>query len=67
MLNWPSSVWKSGRRSSASTSALRIAGSPSVVDEVELDLQAGHRPVGVEAEVVEHAREDVEAARTFCR
>ena len=32
------------------------------VDEVELQLQAGHRPVGIEPEVVEHQREHVEAA-----
>ena len=32
------------------------------VDQVELDLQPGHRPVGVEAEVVQHQREDVQAA-----
>ena len=31
------------------------------VDQVELDLQPGHRPVGVEAEVVQHQREDVQA------
>jgi hypothetical protein len=32
------------------------------VDQVELDLQPGRGPFGVEAEVVEHQREDVQAA-----
>ncbi|GAB3949479.1 hypothetical protein GCM10027614_48370 [Micromonospora vulcania] len=31
------------------------------VDQVEFDLQAGHRSVGVEAEVVQHQGEDVQA------
>ena len=41
---------------------MRMAGSARRVDQVELDLEAGHRPVGVEAEVVEHQGEDVQAA-----
>jgi hypothetical protein len=31
------------------------------VDQVELDLEPGRRPLGVEPEVVEHQREDVKA------
>ena len=48
MLNWPSSVWKSGSAIASSASAFFSAGSPVVVDEVELDLEPGHRVVGVE-------------------
>ena len=40
---------------------LSIAGSSSLVDEVELDLQAGRRVVGVEPRLDQHALEHVEA------
>jgi hypothetical protein len=33
-----------------------------VVDEVELDLQAGHRVLGVEVRLAQHLGEDVQAA-----
>ena len=61
-LNWPSSVWKSGSAIASSASAFFSAGSPTLVDEVELDLQPGHRVVGVEARLAQHPREHVEAA-----
>ena len=61
MLNWPSSVWKSSLAIALSTSALRIAGLRSLVDEVELDLEAGHRPVELELRLAQHPREHVEA------
>ena len=62
MLNWPSSVWKSGSAIASSASAFFSAGSPRVVDEVELDLEPGHRVVGVEARLAQHPGEHVEAA-----
>ena len=61
MLNWPSSVWNDGSAIAASTSALRIAGSHVVVDEVELDLQPGHRPLEVEPRLGQHPGEHVQA------
>ena len=61
MLNWPSSVWNAGSAIAANASAFFSAGSP-LVDEVELDLQAGHRVVGVELVLAEHPLEHVEAA-----
>ena len=43
---------------------LRVAqrGVAVLVDEVELDLHAGHRPLEVEARLGEHQREGVQAA-----
>ena len=38
-----------------------------IVDQVELDLAADRRPLGVEARLAQHAREHVQAAATFWR
>ena len=62
MLNCPSSVWKSGfgdRLERLGVLQRRVA---ALVDQVELDLEPGHRVVGVEARLAQHPREHVEAA-----
>ena len=53
---------KSGSAIASSASVFFSAGSPCVVDEVELDLEAGHRVVGVEPGLAQHPCEHVEAA-----
>ena len=62
MLNWPSSVTKLGigdRLQRLGVLQRRVA---VLVDQVELDLQPGHRVVGVEPRLPQHPGEDVEAA-----
>ena len=61
-LNWPSSVWKSGSAIASSASRVLQRRVTELVDEVELDLQPGHRGVRVEARLAQHPREHVEAA-----
>ena len=62
MLNWPSSVTKSGSAMRSSTRSVRERRIAGLVGEVELDLEADRAAVGVEARLGEHPREDVEAA-----
>ncbi len=50
-----------GRRSARAPRRSCSAGSPCVVDQVELDLEADHRVVGVEPGVAQHPGEHVEA------
>ena len=62
MLNWPSSVTNSGSAIARQRLGVLQRGVAVVVDEVELDLEAGHRVVGVEPRLAQHPGEDVEAA-----
>ena len=61
MLNWPISVWKAGSATSSSTARVDVRGLAPVVDEVELDLHAGHRPLEVELRLGQHLGQHVEA------
>ena len=62
MLNWPSSVWKSGSAIASSDLGVLQRRVAVLVDEVELDLEPGHRVVGVEARLAQHPGEHVEVA-----
>ena len=62
MLNWPSSVWNASSSIALSTSVFLNAGSCLLVDQVQLDLDPGHRPLGSEPGLAQHPSERVQVA-----